>query len=244
MSHRGGPPKKKEPSFGNNPFKDAIKNLQQEQKKAEAEAAAAAASAAAAKAKAKPPPPAKPGKQRKVVEEEDDARLFFSAMDGVEQLTARGEAPVPNVPLPEIIDENAEALAQLSEMVAGRSGEFDVADSEEFIEGAAPGIDRNLLRSLRRGDFSIQGRLDLHGKTQVEARDAVEKFLTEHRRMGKRCVLIVHGRGLNSKDSVPVLKQQLKAWLSQKRIGQIVLAFATARPQDGGAGAVYVLLRR
>jgi DNA-nicking Smr family endonuclease len=147
------------------------------------------------------------------------------------------------VRLPEIIDENAEALAQLSEMVAGQ-GDFDVADTEEFIEGAAPGIDRNLLRALRRGDFSLQGRLDLHGMTQVEARDAVERFLSESRRMRKRCVLVVPGRGLNSKDSIPVLKQQLKAWLSQKRIGQMVLAFATARPQDGGAGAVYVLLRR
>jgi DNA-nicking Smr family endonuclease len=241
MSQRGGPPKKKEPSFGNNPFKDAIKNLQQEQKKkAEAEAAAAAA----AKAKAKPLPP-KPEKSRKEkFHEEDDARLFFSAMDGVEQLTERGEAPVPNVRLPEIIDENAEALAQLSEMVAGQGGEFDVVDSQEFIEGAAPGIDRNLLRSLRRGDFSVQGRLDLHGLTQVEARDAVDRFLTESRRLRKRCVLIVHGRGLNSNEQIPVLKQAVKAWLSQKRLGQMVLAFATARPQDGGAGAVYVLLRR
>lgn len=235
MSQRGGPPKKKEPSFGNNPFKDAIKNLQQEQKKA-------AEAAAAAKAKAKPAPPPKPAKAKKV-EEEDDLRLFYSAMDGVEQLTERGEAPVPNVPLPEIIDENAEALAQLSEMVASQ-GEFDVADTEEYIEGSAPGVDRNLLRTLRRGDFSVQGRLDLHGMTQVEARDAVERFLSESRRSRKRCVLLVHGRGLNSRDSIPVLKQQVKAWLSQKRIGQMVLAFATARPQDGGAGAVYVLLRR
>ena len=237
MSHRDGPPKKKEASFGNNPFKDAIKNLQQEEKKA------AEAAAAAAKAKAKPAPP-KPAKAKKAVhEEEDDARLFFSAMDGVEQLTERGEAPVPHVNLPEIIDENAEALAQLSEMVAGQ-GDFDVSGSEEFIEGGSPGVDRNLLRALRRGDFSLQGRLDLHGMTQVQARDAVERFLTESRRMRRRCVLIVHGRGLNSRDEIPVLKQQLKLWLGQKRIGQMVLAFATARPQDGGAGAVYVLLRR
>jgi DNA-nicking Smr family endonuclease len=237
MSHRGGPPKKKEASFGNNPFKDAIKNLQQEQKKA------AEAEAAAAKAKARPVPP-QPAKAKKAaVQEEDDARLFFAAMDGVEQLTERGEAPVPNVALPEIIDENAEALAQLSEMVAGQ-GDFDVADSDEFIEGASPGIDRNLLRALRRGDFFLQGKLDLHGMTQGEARDAVEKFLSESRRSRRRCVLIVHGRGLNSQDQVPVLKAQLKGWLSQKRIGQMVLAFATARPQDGGAGALYVLLRR
>ena len=63
-------------------------------------------------------------------------------------------------------------------------------------------------------------------------------------RSGKRCVLIVHGRGLNSPDQIPVLKESLRVWLGQKRTGKTVLAFATARPQDGGAGAVYVLLRR
>ena len=86
--------------------------------------------------------------------------------------------------------------------------------------------------------------MDLHGKTQVEARDALERFLDDSRRAKKRCVLVVHGRGLNSKDQIPVLKERLKGWLSEKRIGRRVLAFATARPQDGGTGAVYILLRR
>jgi DNA-nicking Smr family endonuclease len=226
MSQRKGPPKKKEEAFHNNPFKDAVKALQ---KKAPEPP----------KAKAPPPPPPK----KKHVPEEDDASLFYAAMDGVQQITNRGEAPVPNPRLPEIIDENAEALAQLSELVAGQ-GDFDITGSDEFIEGASPGTDRNLLRALRRGDFSIQGRLDLHGMTQVQAKEAFERFLADSRRAGRRCVLIVHGRGLHSKDEIPVLKQQMKVWLSQKSIGKQVLAFATARPNDGGAGAVYVLLRR
>jgi DNA-nicking Smr family endonuclease len=227
VSQRNGPPKKKEPSFNNNPFKDAIKAIQKKEPEPPA------------KTKAPPPPPSK----RKPAPEEDDASLFYSAMDGVQQITNRGEAPVPNPRLPEIIDENAEALAQLSELVAG-NGEFTISDSEEFIEGASPGMDRNLMRSLRRGDFALQGRLDLHGMTQAQAKEAVDRFLSDSRRAGRRCVLIVHGRGLNSPDQIPVLKQQLKVWLSQKRLGSMVLAFATARPQDGGAGAVYVLLRR
>jgi DNA-nicking Smr family endonuclease len=226
MSHRNGPPKKKEEAFHNSPFKSALKALQ---KKAPEPA----------KAKAPPPPPPK----KKQAPEEDDVSLFYAAMDGVQQITERGEAPVPNPRLPEIIDENAEALAQLSELVAGQ-GDFDISDSDEFIEGASPGTDRNLLRTLRRGDFSLQGHLDLHGMTQAEAKEAVDRFLTDSRRAGKRCVLIVHGRGLHSKDQIPVLKERLKVWLSQKRIGKLVLAFATARPHDGGAGAVYVLLRR
>ena len=226
MSHRNGPPKKKEPEFHNSPFKDALKPLQKKP-------------AEPAKTKAPPPPPSK----KRPVPEEDDASLFYAAMDGVHQITNRGEPPKVNPRLPEIIDENAEALAQLSELVSGQ-GEFDIADSSEFIEGASPGTDRNLLRALRRGDFSLQGRLDLHGMTQAEAKEAVERFLTDSRRAKRRCVLIVHGRGLHSKDQVPVLKEQLKGWLSQKRIGAMVLAFATAKPQDGGTGAVYVLLRR
>jgi DNA-nicking Smr family endonuclease len=225
MSDRGAPKKKNE-GF-NTPFKSlaALKK--------------AKAPEPPRKAPPPPPPPSKPRRSP----EEDEAALFLSAVDGVEQLTDRGEPPPPNPRLPELIDENAEALAELSELVAGQ-GTFDLADTDEFIEGAAPGVDGRLMRSLRRGDFSVQGHLDLHGMTQVEAREAMERFISESRRAGKRCVLIIHGRGLHSKDQIPVLKERLKVWLSQKRIGQAVLAFATARPHDGGAGAVYVLLRR
>lgn len=227
MSDRG-PPKKKSEAF-NNPFKSALSDLKKKQ-------------AEPAKKPQAPPPPPKPSKSKRH-QEEDDMSLFLSAMDGVEQITERGEAPVPNPRLPEIIDENAEALAELAEMVAGQ-GDFTVADTDEYIEGAAPGIDARLLRSLRRGDFTLQGRLDLHGMTQVQAKEAVDRFLTDSRRTNKRCVLIVHGRGLNSQDQVPVLKERMREWLNQKRLGKTVLAFATARPQDGGTGAVYVLLRR
>ncbi|MCP3101255.1 Smr/MutS family protein [Myxococcus sp. K15C18031901] len=243
MSQHRKPPPKKEETFHNNPFKSAIKSIQDTEKKQKAEEEKAKAAATeAARRKAAPPAPSK--KQKAAQESaEEEASLFFSAMDGVAQLTHRGEPPRTDPRLPDFIDENAEALAQLSELVAG-SGDFDISGTDEFLEGASPGIDRNLLRSLRRGDFSVQARLDLHGMTQVQAREAVERFLSESRRAKKRCVLIVHGRGLHSKDQLPVLKEGLKSWLSHKRVAGMVLAFATARPQDGGAGAVYVLLRR
>lgn len=228
MSSKNGPPKKKEEAFHNSPFKDALKAIQKKPPEP-------------TKGKAAPPPPPQP--KKKSAREEDDTSLFFEAMDGVQQITNRGEAPKPNPRLPQIIDENAEALAQLSEMIDA-SGEFDIVGSEEFIEGAAPGTDRNLMRTLRRGDFPIQGRLDLHGLTQAAAKTAVDRFLTESRRAKRRCVLIVHGKGLNSQDQLPVLKEAVRTWLSQKHVGKMVLAFSTARPQDGGAGAVYVLLRR
>ena len=72
----------------------------------------------------------------------------------------------------------------------------------------------------------------------------VERFIIDAFAAGHRAVLVVHGRGLNSKDNVPVLKERLKSWLARGRVGRVVLAFSSARPADGGAGALYVLLRR
>lgn len=131
----------------------------------------------------------------------------------------------------------------LADLVDGRT-EFDIADSDEYIEGLAQGLDRRLMRKLRRGQFAVQAHLDLHGQTRAEARETVETFIQTSRMQRHRCVLIVHGRGLNSKDQIPVLKENLRLWLTRGRIARAVLAFATARPSDGGAGAVYVLLRR
>ncbi|MCI0570814.1 MAG: Smr/MutS family protein [Myxococcaceae bacterium] len=189
------------------------------------------------------PPPAPPKATPPRRAEPKDAELFLEAMDGVRPLTDRGSVVEPQVPLPARVDENAEALAQLAELVSGH-GRFDIADTDEFIEGCVPGLDARLLRSLRRGDFAVQGHVDLHGLTQAEAKEALERYLTESRRVGRRCVVVVHGRGLHSKDQIPVLKERMRVWLTQGRIARQVLAFTTARPHDGGAGAVYVLLRR
>jgi DNA-nicking Smr family endonuclease len=139
--------------------------------------------------------------------------------------------------------DDAEVLAQLADLCGG-DGPFDISDSDEYVEGLADGIDRRLLKRLRAGDYAVQGHIDLHGLTRDEARDRVARFLAESRRAGRRCVLIVHGRGHHSKDQIPVLKQAVKSWLERGQIARSVLAFATARPSDGGAGAVYVLLRR
>jgi DNA-nicking Smr family endonuclease len=190
-----------------------------------------------------PPPPPPPKKPPEPVD-----RTFEEEMAGVARLSPdpRGRlgAPEPTTaPRRVRQSDDAEAYAQLADLVEG-VGPFDIADSDEYIEGLAPGIDKRLLRKLRKGDYALQGHLDLHGMTSEEARDEVERFVDSALGDGKRCLLIIHGRGLNSKDNIPVLKERLKVWLTRGRIGRRVLAFATARPTDGGAGAVYVLLRR
>lgn len=134
-------------------------------------------------------------------------------------------------------------MAALSDLVAGTAA-FDIADTTEFVEGAVIGLDPRLVRRLRAGEFAHQAHLDLHGLTAEEARPVVDRFLTEAFRRGYRCVLLIHGRGLNSKDHVPVLKKRVAAWLARGAAARIVLAFTTARQHDGGTGALYVLLRR
>jgi DNA-nicking Smr family endonuclease len=179
--------------------------------------------------------------------QEEEPDLFASAMDGVVPLPrgphGRVARPAPAAVHARPVSEEAETLAALSDLVAGVA-HFDITDTREYIEGVVVGLDPRVVRRLRRGDFAWQSHLDLHGLTATEARHAVDRFILEGFRAGWRCVLIVHGRGLNSKDRTPVLKERLKTWLAHGRISKVVLAFSTARPCDGGAGALYVLLRR
>lgn len=197
-----------------------------------------------AKAPAKPSVPApQPKPQQRAGD--DESALFLEHVGAVEPVKARSNKAhiVPPPPPPRGSDADEEALLQLSELVAGE-GPFDLADSDEFIEGAAPGLDPQILRKLRRGDYAYQAHLDLHGLTRAEAKGQLEVFLQASRLKGHRCVLVVHGRGLHSKDQLPVLKEGVQKWLTVGRVAKQVLAFSTARPHDGGAGAVYVLLRR
>lgn len=177
----------------------------------------------------------------------DDPTLFARAMAGVSVMPHGhderiGNAPKPARP-PDPNSEEAEALAALSDLVTGTAA-FDITDTDEYVEGAVVGLDPRVTRKLRRGDFAWQRWIDLHGMIVPDAHVAVERFLLDAFRDGLRCVLIVHGKGMNSKDQTPVLKERLKTWLARGRLGKVVLAFSSARQVDGGAGALYVLLRR
>jgi DNA-nicking Smr family endonuclease len=101
------------------------------------------------------------------------------------------------------------------------------------------GVQRSVLRDLRRGRWVVEEKLDLHGLSRTEARQAVREFLGSCMAKGLRCVRIVHGKGLSSPGREPVLKTFVPGWLSQNRD---VLAFCQARAAEGGAGAMVVLL--
>lgn len=167
-------------------------------------------------------------------------------------------------------NEDALALVELQELVDGQ-GPFrlvtgnryttdansqhanarvaDVNDDDDVgctspHSGAAPGVNNALLSQLQHGGFAYHRTLDLHGLTRDAAQAAVSRFVGDARRGEERCVLIITGRGQKSPGGISVLREALPMWLSRPPISAHVLAFATALPEDGGAGAFYVLLRR
>lgn len=117
-------------------------------------------------------------------------------------------------------------------------GTLETSDEMLFVR---PGMQHGLLRKLRRGQFSINGQLDLHGLTIPEARQALAGFLYSSQARGAHCVTIIHGKGYGSQHKQPILKNKVNNWLRQHTE---ILAFCSAQPADGGTGAVYVLLRR
>lgn len=171
---------------------------------------------------------------------EDAAGLFRAAVQGARPLkqTRVHHAPAKPRPTPQqLLRDERQALADsLSDHYIPA---HELESGEELLylrEGHAPDI----LRRLRRGQWVIQGQLDLHGMTAEEARSQVALFLAHSRKRGMRCVRIIHGKGHGSKNREPVLKHKLRGWLMQR---DEVIAYAQARQVDGGAGAVVVLLK-
>lgn len=177
----------------------------------------------------------------------DEESFFRQALEGVRPLhrngTVRSRIPLDPPTTHTIVDEDAEVIALLSDLVSGQAP-FDITESDEYVEGYRVGLDPRLVSQLRRGEFAMQDHFDMHGMIQSAAKEALKEFIIKSVRKGLRAVLVVHGRGLRSPNGHSVLKHASAGWLSHGAIGGHVLAFTSARPADGGAGATYVLLKR
>jgi DNA-nicking Smr family endonuclease len=221
------------------PFKDLKKMLAARAVAIAPSKANAAAAAKVMAAATKAPPSA-----TEPVELDDDA-ILRQALEGVRPLNGGGRARMPVDPrvTHSIVDEDAEVIAQLSDLVSGQAP-FDITEPDEYVEGYRKGFDPRLVSQLRRGEFAMQAHFDMHGMILVDAKPALKEFIIGAVRKGLRAVLVVHGRGLRSPGGHSVLKQSSQGWLSHGAIGGHVLAFTSARPADGGAGATYVLLKR
>jgi DNA-nicking Smr family endonuclease len=174
---------------------------------------------------------------------ETDAEVFERAMEGIARIRWRRDRTqglASPAPLPS--HSEIEDMRLLQEAVDGPS-DPPMPDLPEYIEGWVGVAGRRFLPKLRNGIYSIQGQIDLHGLGRIEARAAVEDFIIQMARGGCCCVKIVHGRGINSPDDTAVLKESLQGWLKTRRMSRYVVAYASAPRQDGGVGAVYVLLR-
>ncbi len=179
-----------------------------------------------------------------------EEKLFSEAMVGVKPIPRKkrmerfSSTKTPEVKPPEDIKkkEDAETLLKLTHLVQYGTG-FNIMDTPEYIEGTGYNVHPGVARRLHRGDYSIQAHVDLHALKAIDAKEVFEKFLKGSVMTGKRGVLIIHGRGLSS-PAGPVLKEKVIEWLTHGPWRKWVIAYASARLCDGGAGATYVLLRQ
>jgi DNA-nicking Smr family endonuclease len=170
-----------------------------------------------------------------------DRTLFQAAVRDAQPLPHHGKVlpekeTTPAYPVQTLLDEK-EALRESLAAEWTTDDWLDAGDEPNFLR---PGLSRQVLRKLRNGTWVIQDELDLHGLDRHEAREALAGFLARCIKRGIRCVRVIHGKGLGSKNREPVLKIKVKHWLTQR---DEVLAYCQARPVDGGSGALVVLLR-
>jgi DNA-nicking Smr family endonuclease len=171
----------------------------------------------------------------------DDETLLREALKDVAPIPDPGKATLRRqrarpVPAQRLRDDQQVLQDSLSDHIPFEVG-LETGDELVFLRD---GLSNMVLRKLRRGHWVTQDQLDLHGLRSEEARQLLVAFLNEALAKGWRCVRIVHGKGLRSENREPVLKRKVGNWLAQR---DEVLAFVQARPEDGGGGAVVVLLK-
>lgn len=171
---------------------------------------------------------------------DEDQDAFRKAMHDVRPLRPRDGAPQAPKPPAEARFSRLERQQVLSESLFAPTDPAEMETGEELVF-MRPGVPADVMRRLRRGQFAVETEIDLHGLGRHAAHDALRQFINEcsARRLG--CVRVIHGKGLGSGPRGPVIKHVVNRWL--RRMDDVA-AFVTARPVDGGTGALYVLLGR
>ncbi len=167
--------------------------------------------------------------------------LFQAAVGAVKRMPEHGTAslkPVAPKPLPmqHLLDE----AAALAESISDEVDVTTLLDTDAHLSFRRPGVGPDVAQKLRKGKWSIQRQIDLHGLRSDDAREALAAFIRESHKQGIRCVRVVTGKGLGSPGKAPVLKDKVHRWLVQR---SEVVAFVQAPPAQGGAGALVVLLQ-
>jgi len=169
------------------------------------------------------------------------SNLFQAAIGKVKPLEPPQRAkltPEPPKPIPK--QQMLDDAAALQEALSDEVDVTTLLDTDEHLSFRRPGVGTDVTQKLRKGKWSIQKQIDLHGLRSDEAREALSAFIRDAHKQGIRCVRVVHGKGLGSPGKAPVLKEKVHKWLVQK---SEVVAFVQAQPAQGGAGALVVLLQ-
>jgi DNA-nicking Smr family endonuclease len=171
---------------------------------------------------------------------EAEKNLFTRAAGPVNPLPDKRTALLRKTPPQPVARQHAlDEAAALQESLSDAFDASNLLDTDDHLSFRRPGVGPDVTRKLRLGHWRIQRELDLHGLRTDEAREALGQFIREAHKLGLRCLRVVHGKGLGSVGKAPVLKSRVHSWLAQKNE---VLAYVQAKPADGGAGALVVLL--
>jgi len=174
----------------------------------------------------------------------DDDLRFADLLDNVKPLHEehhnRADIHRPKIkpePIPKETIKDEQRVLQESLEVSLEVEDLQPGDSLSFCR---PGIQKSIFKKLKKGQYSVGAELDLHGHTRPEAQVALAQFIKHSRENNIRCVRIIHGKGYGSNNQGPKIKPLVNKWLQQRNE---ILAFCSARPNDGGTGAAYVLLK-
>ena len=166
--------------------------------------------------------------------------LFARSVGRVHALRDRQQAHIETPrPAPHPRQRELDEQAALAESMSDEVNLESLLLTDDGLSFRRPGIGPDVLVKLRRGHWSLQGQIDLHGCNRDEARDLLAGYIRDSHRQGRRCLRVVHGKGNGSPGRQPVLKARVQRWLAQSAE---VIAFAQASGPQGGAGALMVLL--
>lgn len=171
---------------------------------------------------------------------DDDLSMFRDAVGDVKPVANDRHPSTTAKPAARVKSQQQDNQAVMHELMSDFS-DFDLLETGEHLSWTAPGIQHAELRKLKQGKHAIRAEIDLHGMTRDQAHRALSDFLGTAQMRDHRCVRVIHGKGRKVAERSPVLKKSVDGWL---RHHKQVLAFCSARDNDGGTGAVYVLLRK
>ncbi len=179
--------------------------------------------------------------ESEINDEKKEINEFLKAVVDVKNLHKKGREVIQEVVLPPII--SPKITNPMQDFMEGKL-EFAIHSTDQYVEGHVLGLDLMTLAKLQSRQYSPEAHIDLHGLNSMQAYNNLISFFRNSYHRGIRTVLIVTGKGKNSFNGTPILRSKVQEWFTKEPFKRVVLAFCSAKIEDGGAGALYVLIRK